>query len=122
MYSSGTGEGTGLHTIVPPKGTFIQFACDANKTASDGLETERNGLFTKHLLKHVSKPNTDISLIFREIAAGVYDESGTKKQRPLSIDGLMGGGHIYLNEKVKDDSGKIYKRHSTDCTSIFEPL
>ncbi len=105
----------------PPTGTFIQFACAADQTASDGLKTERNGLFTKHLLRHLIKPNEDISKIFRKIAEGVYKESG-EKQNPLRIDGLMGDGHISLNEMVEDDSGKIYKRHPTSCTLIFELL
>ncbi len=112
MYCSGTVEGKGLHAINPPKGTFIQFACAANQTASDGLESDRNGLFTKHLLKDIIKPNKDILQIFREIADGVYKESG-ERQNPWSKSALKGAGHIYLNEIVGDDSGKIYKRHST---------
>ena len=105
LYSSAKVEGKGLQTIEPPKGTFIQFACAANRTASDGLETDRNGLFTKHLLKHITNQNEDIIQIFQGIAGDVYDESGGK-QKPLSINGLMRRGHIYLNELTAVNSGK----------------
>ncbi|CAF4017200.1 unnamed protein product, partial [Rotaria sordida] len=48
FYFSGHGyqvngdSGRGLQMIDPPAGTFVQFACAANATASDGLETDRN--------------------------------------------------------------------------------
>ena len=114
-------EGKGLHEIRPPAGTYIQFACEADRTASDGLETDRNGLFTKHLLKHITNPNEDMIQIFQGIAADVYDESG-EKQKPLSINGLMRRGHIYLNESVAVSSGKIYKRDITGCNLVFGHL
>lgn len=95
----------------PPRGTFIQFACNAGQTAIDGLETDRNGLFTKHLLKYIAKPNEDISNIFRAIRGGVYDESrGT--QFPLSMDGIMKSGPVYLNETSAINSGKIYETYT----------
>ncbi|CAF0981135.1 unnamed protein product [Rotaria sordida] len=71
--------GRGLHMIDPPAGTFVQFACAANQTASDGLETDRNG-----------------------VAADVFQESN-RKQKPLGMNGLLRRGHIYLNEVTSID-------------------
>ncbi|CAF0840423.1 unnamed protein product [Adineta steineri] len=99
-------EGKGLHTMKSPAGTFIQFACDADQTASDGLDEERNGLFTKHLLKHIANPNEDIVQIFQGIAADVFEESN-RTQRPLSINALYRRGHVYLNENTPVNLGKL---------------
>jgi hypothetical protein len=89
-----------------PVGTYIVFACSPNQTASDGEITDRNGLFAKHLLKHIAKPNKDITQLFRTVANGVCIES-KQNQRPMRMDGLMRLGHISLNEKpVTVNSGK----------------
>ncbi|CAF4994493.1 unnamed protein product, partial [Rotaria sp. Silwood1] len=85
-----TTENKGLHEIKPIKGAFIQFACAAN-------EGVHNNLFTKHLLKNITQENTDISELFRWIAADVQRESHNK-QRPLSINGLRHHQDVYLNE------------------------
>ncbi|CAF1154694.1 unnamed protein product [Adineta ricciae] len=98
-------EGKGLHTMKSPAGTFIQFACDADQTASDGLDDDRNGLFTKHLLKHIANPNEDIVQIFQGIAADVFEESN-RTQRPLSINALYRRGHVYLNETPLNNLGR----------------
>ncbi|CAF3902184.1 unnamed protein product [Adineta steineri] len=99
----GSADGKGLHSMEPPVGTFIQFACGPNRTACDGAENERNGLFTKHLLRHITYPNTDITQIFRSVAYDVYKESdGT--QRPLSVDGILHHGHVCLNESGKTNA------------------
>jgi hypothetical protein len=106
LYSLADTEGKGLHSMEAPSGTFIQFACGPNQTASDGLETERNGLFTKHLLRHIASPNQEISLVCRGIAYDVFEESKWK-QKPLSIDGILKNRHIYLNESTEIKPGTI---------------
>ncbi len=90
----------------PPAGTFIQFACGPNRTASDGLENERNGLFTKHLLRHISNPNIEIARVFRKIARDVFNESN-ETQQPLIIDGILYHEDIYLNESTEIKPGTI---------------
>lgn len=88
-----------------PAGTYIVFACSSNQTASDGEITDRNGLFAKHLLKHIAKPNKDITHLFRTITNGVCIES-KQKQRPVRIDGIMQSEQVYLIEKpVTTNSG-----------------
>jgi len=106
LYSLANTEGKGLHSMEPPSGTFIQFACGPNRTASDGLETERNGLFTKHLLRHIASPNKEITQVCRDIAYDVFEESN-EIQKPLSIDGILKSRHIYLNESTEIKPGTI---------------
>jgi hypothetical protein len=96
-------EVTGLHAMEAPIGTYIVFACSPNQTASDGEIIDRNGLFAKHLLKHIGKPNKDITQLFRTVTNGVCIES-KQKQRPMRMDNLMQSGHIYLNEKLANVS------------------
>jgi hypothetical protein len=92
----------GLHEMHPPDRTFIQFACDGSQTVSDVLETDRNSLFTKHLLKNIKKKNVDVTEIFRHIADAVYLESNAK-QKPFSMNGLLQYKQVCLNEVL---SGK----------------
>ncbi|CAF1105746.1 unnamed protein product [Adineta steineri] len=86
------------HPMELPAGTYVVFACSPYQIASDGLLTERNGLFAKHLLKHMTKPNKDIKQLFRTVTNGVCIES-KQKQKPTRIDGLIGLEQIYLNDK-----------------------
>ena len=109
IYCLAAVEGKGLSFVDAPAGTFIQFACGANRTASDGLETDRNGLFTKHLLTHVTDPNEDIMQIFQSVAGDVYSESnGT--QKPLSVNGLIKRGRIHLNRSIEDIPSKTHEK------------
>ncbi|CAF1090243.1 unnamed protein product [Adineta steineri] len=86
------------HPMELSVGTYVVFACSPYQIASDGLLTERNGLFAKHLLKHMTKPNKDIKQLFRTVTNGVCIES-KQKQKPTRIDGLIGLEQIYLNDK-----------------------
>lgn len=93
-----------------PTGVYIVFACSSNQTASDGEITDRNGLFAKHFLKHIAKPNKDITQLFRVVTNGVCIES-KQKQKPVRIDGLIQSEQVYLNNKsVTVENGKQKKR------------
>ncbi len=92
-----------MHEIKSIRGAFIQFACAAN-------EGVRNNLFTKHLLKYITRENINISELFRWIAENVQRESNSK-QRPLSINGLRHHQDVYLNEvipPVQSKSRRVY--------------
>jgi hypothetical protein len=82
----------GLHEMKPIKNAFIQFTCAAN-------EGVQNNVFTKHLLKHITKENIDISELFRWIAQDVQRES-KNRQRPMSINGLYHYQDVFLNEVI----------------------
>ncbi|CAF1303179.1 unnamed protein product [Didymodactylos carnosus] len=79
-----------------PGGSLVQFACAAGALAADGRGEDRNGLYTKHLLKHIAVPNQDLEHIFRAVGAGVYEES-KRKQSPYRVSSIMINEHIYLN-------------------------
>ncbi|CAF1210667.1 unnamed protein product [Didymodactylos carnosus] len=50
----------GLKPIHPKVGTLIAFACAPRIVADNGNNGEKNGLFTKHLLKQLGTPDEDI--------------------------------------------------------------
>ncbi|CAF1383829.1 unnamed protein product [Rotaria sordida] len=86
----------GLFKMTAPGGSIIQFACAPDKLAADGASQDENGLFTKHLLQHIGKPNQDLEVMLRIVTSGVYKESGGKQQ-PYRESGLMIDEHLYLN-------------------------
>ncbi|CAF3711493.1 unnamed protein product [Rotaria socialis] len=89
-------SGSGLHTMITPGGTLVQFACAPGRLAADGGGQDRNGLYTKHLLKQIVVPNQHIDLIFSSVGAEVYKES-KGKQMPYRVSSIMIAENIYLN-------------------------
>ncbi|CAF2944235.1 unnamed protein product [Rotaria sp. Silwood2] len=59
-------------------GSLIAFACAPGTIAIEG-KGERNGLFTKHLLKNIKTANEDIQMILRDVTNGVIQESESKQ-------------------------------------------
>ncbi len=68
-------------------GSLIAFAC-APGTIAREEHHQRNGLFTKHLLKHIRTQNEDIQLILRDVRKGVVNDSDDK-QIPFLSDLLL---------------------------------
>ena len=87
-FSSSQDEG--LEPIKAPRGAFVQFACAASGTRSDGL-------FTKRLLKNITTKNVGIAEILGRVADEVAEKSGGTQQ-PFSSDGVSHLGRIYLNQ------------------------
>merc|ERR1740129_1873426 len=75
----------GLCAIAAPQGSLIAFACSPNRTASDG--NGRNGVFTKHLLRHLPTRNKDIGRVLRAVGRGVEQETSCA-QNPYCNSGL----------------------------------
>jgi uncharacterized caspase-like protein len=84
----------------PSPGVFIQFACDPNQMVGKSSGEERNSLFTKHLLRHITEKGLNLAELFQRIEDDVYQASN-QKQKPISIDGLDKKQQIYLIEPVK---------------------
>lgn len=63
----------GLARIDPPVGTVLTYATSPNKAALDGKG--RNGLFTKHLLSHLTMPGLQLDEMLRKVSKGVEDEA-----------------------------------------------
>lgn len=91
----------------PLPGTFIQIARAANQTFIGDVESDRNSLFTKYLLKYITRGNVDVTHILQYIANKVCRKSNNK-QKPLSMDGLDKNQPIYLNEMPIPAEGKFF--------------
>lgn len=80
-----------------PKGTIIAFATAAGQAASDGLGN--NGIYTKHLLANILRPNVSVLEMFNDVAVAVSNDpeasstatSSAKNQQPfLQISPIEG--------------------------------
>ena len=80
-------------------GSFlIGFSCAPGAQANDN-EKAQNGLYTKHLLKHIVNPEMHISMILCAVRKAVIEESNGR-QAPEFINGLATTKDIFLFEKV----------------------
>ena len=71
-----------------PKGSLIAFATAPGTTALDGLPTERNSIYTKHLLNQLrTQPHLSVSDLLTQVAGGVARETN-QKQWPWKSDSL----------------------------------
>ena len=77
-----------------PADSIIVYATAAGSTAADG--TDRNGLFTTHLLNNLKVPGLEITEVFRRTGADVARASGNQ-QRPAVYN--MFYGTIYLGSR-----------------------
>jgi hypothetical protein len=58
-----------------PAGSVIGFACAPGKTAGDASLNGRNGIFTKHILEHITKPGEEILMLLVDVTKGVKTET-----------------------------------------------
>ncbi len=79
-------------------GSLIAFACAPGTTADDGNRGEKNGLFTKHILKHIFKPNEEIRMMLTDVTDGVMEESNST-QIPF-VTGSLRYRNVCLYEPV----------------------
>lgn len=66
----------GLARVDPPVGTVLAYATAPGGLALDGHD--ENGLFTKHLLRHLSTPGQRLSELFQAVARDVTDEARSR--------------------------------------------
>lgn len=69
------------------KGTLIAYATSPGKVASDG--EDRNGLYTKHLLKNLQTPGLPVEQVFKRVLQGVERETNGK-QTPWTSSSFSG--------------------------------
>ncbi|PCJ45883.1 MAG: peptidase C14 caspase catalytic subunit p20 [Moraxellaceae bacterium] len=75
----------GLAPLRAPPGTFIAYATEPGSVASDGKG--ENGIYTKHLLKHMDKTIT-VEELFKKVRRGVAKETN-KRQIPWEHSSLL---------------------------------
>ena len=67
----------GLMALQAPQGSMVAYACAPGQTAADG--DGRNGVYTKHLLKHLANPELELQALFAHVGAGVEEETNGKQ-------------------------------------------
>lgn len=69
------------------KGSLIAYATSPGNVASDG--SDRNGLYTKHLLQHISTPGIPVEQVFKRVLQGVERDTNGK-QSPWTSSSFSG--------------------------------
>jgi hypothetical protein len=69
------------------KGTLVAYATSPGNVASDG--DDRNGLYTKHLLQHISAPGIPVEQVFKRVLQGVERDTNGK-QSPWTSSSFSG--------------------------------
>jgi tetratricopeptide (TPR) repeat protein len=91
----------GLALMEGSLGSCIVLAAGPGQTASDNPK-EKNGLFTKYLLKELAKPTVPMEEMFRRVKEQVYKESGERQRPWLLFDTI---GDFYFAGEVPAQSG-----------------
>ncbi|CAF4052648.1 unnamed protein product, partial [Rotaria sp. Silwood1] len=84
-------------------GSLIAFACAPGTIAIEG-KGERNGLFTKHLLKYITTVKEDIRMILSDVIDGVIQESKSKQIPFVSFS--LSRKNIYLCSQQRNEPRK----------------
>ena len=95
----GRGGSGGLAMLTESEGQYIAYATAPGKVASDGSLSDRNGLFTKYLLKALREPGWEIDEVFRDVRQKVHQES-KGEQVPWTARGLVGSFFFRGDGKV----------------------
>lgn len=69
----GSNAAQGLAKMQTPPGTTVAFAAQAGAVAEEG--TGDNGVYTKHLLRELKKPDLQAGLLFQQVSQGVQVET-----------------------------------------------
>ncbi|CAM4882053.1 unnamed protein product [Rotaria socialis] len=109
-------EAKSLCEIQSRPGALIQFACASSQTVNDVRPTGRNCLFSKHLLRNITRENTHITTVLQDVADHVYRESN-RTNKTLCINGLDLKEKIYLNEVIVPVVEKDTSLHTRDFMS-----
>ena len=57
-----------------PASTLLVFATNPDNVASDGKD--RNGTYTKHLLRYIIQPDLEVGMLLRRVRTAVREETG----------------------------------------------
>ena len=105
-------DSSGLTAMVANVGSLIAFACAPGTIAVDASE-QKNGLFTKYLLKHIPIPNEDIRMILSDVTDGVMNESNLK-QCPY-INAMLKQKYICLCEQLSGEY-QYFTSYEKECS------
>jgi formylglycine-generating enzyme required for sulfatase activity len=80
-------SGQGLAKMDAPAGTLVAYATAPDSVAADG--EGRNGLYTSHLLRHLSTPGLKVEDVLKQVRVGVMNDTG-RRQIPWESSSLTG--------------------------------
>jgi hypothetical protein len=91
---------SGLARMDAPTGSLIAYSTAPGSVAADG--TERNGIFTKHLIRHLQKPNLTVEQVLKRVRIDVAGET-KQRQIPWESSSLMGDFYFKTEKIVSTD-------------------
>jgi len=108
-------ESKGLAQMDAPKGTIIAYSTSPGSIAADG--TGRNGVYTKHLLKSLSRSGMTVYDVFRETGLGVMRETREKQIPWISstpvpryyMAGKGSGGNDAERRRFEEEQARLEK-------------
>lgn len=86
----------GLALVDAPRGTLLAFSTSPGSVAADGKGS--NGIYTKHLLNNIERPNLSIEEVFKQVRIGVVNDTDGK-QTPWESSSLMGSFHFQADNE-----------------------
>ena len=95
---------SGLARMDAPRGTLIAYATAPGSVAADGISGERNGVYTKHLLKSLATPGLPVEQAFKNVRIGVLRDTGSK-QVPWESSSLT--GNFYFAPAAEDEQASV---------------
>jgi formylglycine-generating enzyme required for sulfatase activity len=87
----------GLAQMDAPSGTLIAFATAPGMEAADG--DGQNGLYTQHLLRHITTPGMPVEQMFKQVRVGVTRDT-QDKQVPWESSSLKGDFYFNPGDKT----------------------
>ena len=88
----------GLARMDAPTGSLIVYSTAPGEVAADGFE--RNGVFTKHLIRHMQTPNMPVEQLLKRVRIDVAAETG-QRQIPWESSSLMGDFYFKSSKTPK---------------------
>jgi len=112
--------GGGLATPQTAKGTLIAYATDPGGVAQDN-PNEKNGLYTKYLLKALKAGDLNHADFFRKVKNDVYQASNGE-QFPYVNDGTIGEFYFKINSDELKSTNKRKSYPKENSTFSFDNI
>lgn len=97
FYSGRKGNSLGLLKMSAPAGTLIAFSTSPNSVSIE-REGERNGIYTKNLLKNLRVPDLPVELAFKRTRSDVIANTSSK-QIPWEESSLYGENFFFVRQQ-----------------------
>ena len=98
---------SGLARMDAPTGSLVAYSTAPGEVAADG--PDRNGIFTKHLIKHMMTPNLSIEHVLKRVRIDVAKQTNGR-QIPWESSSLM--GDFYFNTSKTAEAVKAFESNA----------